>query len=213
MPPAHLHPFVYLASASPRRAQLLTQLGVAHQPLVPTPGAEAEAAEALEAERTGESPADYVQRVTRAKLQAARARLKARGLPEAPILCADTTVAVGRRILAKPADAEDAARMLRALAGRWHKVHTAVAVSHGLRGGQTLLALSSSRVLFAPLSEAVIARYIASGEPFGKAGAYAIQGLLAGFVERIDGSYPGIMGLPLFETQGLLARARVRTGL
>jgi septum formation protein len=210
MPPVHLHPFVYLASASPRRAQLLAQLGVAHQPLVPNAGFEAEAAEALEAERPGEAPADYVQRVTRAKLQAARARLKARGLAEAPILCADTTVAVGRRILAKPADAEDAARMLRLLAGRWHRVHTAVAVSHGR---QTLLALSSSRVLFAPLSEGLIARYIASGEPFGKAGAYAIQGLLAGFVERIDGSYPGIMGLPLFETQALLARARVRTGL
>jgi septum formation protein len=193
--------FIYLASASPRRAQLLDQLGVPHLPLLPGPE---EDAEALEAERTGESPADYVCRVTRAKLQAARQRLRLRGLPPAPILVADTTVALGRRILAKPADAAQATAMLRALAGRSHHVFTAVAVG---RARRTDLALSDSRVLVAALDEADIAAYVRSGEPFGKAGAYGIQGRFAAWVQRIDGSYTGIMGLPLFETAALLRGA------
>jgi septum formation protein len=193
--------FIYLASASPRRAQLLDVLGVPHRPLLPGPE---EDAEALEAERAGESPADYVSRVTRAKLQAARRRLRARGLQPAPILVADTTVALGRRILAKPADAEHAAAMLRALSGRTHRVFTAVAVG---RARRTELALSDSRVHVAPLSAADIAAYIRSGEPFGKAGAYGIQGRFAAWVQRIDGSYTGIMGLPLFETAALLKSA------
>jgi septum formation protein len=200
------HSFVYLASQSPRRAQLLAQLGVQHRPLLP---AKSEDVEALEEERTAEAPLDYVRRVTLAKLLAARARLRQRGLLEAPILAADTTVAAGRRILGKPADAAEAAAILQVLSGRWHHVHTAVAVSHG---AQSLLGLSTSRVRFAELSQRTIDEYIASGEPFGKAGAYAIQGPISAWIARIEGSYTGIMGLPLFETRELLAQARVRIG-
>ena len=201
------HDFVYLASQSPRRAQLLDQLGVAHRPLLPE---DTEDAEALEAERAGEPPLAYVQRVTLAKLRAARQRLARRRLPEAPILCADTPVALGRRILGKPHDDRHAAEMLRSLAGRTHRVMTAVAVS----AGRSKLALTSlSRVRFAAMSEAAIKSYIASGEANGKAGAYGIQGRIAAWVAHIEGSYTGIMGLPLHETAILLARARVRLEL
>ena len=201
------HPFVYLASQSPRRAQLLDQLGVTHRPLVPD---RHEDAEALEEERNHELPLDYVRRVTLLKLNAARARLQRRQLPVAPILCADTTVAVGRRILGKPEGPEHAAEMLRALSGRSHRVMTCVAVS---AGAQHHLDTSTSRVRFAELSETTIRRYIESGEPQGKAGAYAIQGRIAAFIAHIDGSYSGIMGLPLHETTTLLLRARVRLEL
>jgi septum formation protein len=208
MAPTHpLHDFIYLASQSPRRQQLLQQLGARLELLLPGPD---EDAEALEATRPGETPADYVQRVTRAKLQAARQRLAHRALPSAPILCADTTVALGRRILGKPGDADEAQEMLQALAGRSHRVLTAVAV---WTGRQTLQALNVSRVRFAPLSPATVQAYIASGEPFGKAGAYAIQGALAGWIAHIDGSHSGIMGLPLYESAQLLHRARVRLAL
>ena len=202
MPPPD---FIYLASQSPRRRQLLDQLGVRLELLVPAPGAEATAAEALEAVLPGELPAAYVQRVTALKLQAARARLRARGLPDAPILCSDTTVAIGRRILGKPDDADEARAMLGALSGRSHRVLTAVALGTARR---KWVALNVSRVWFAPLSAQVIDDYIASGEPFGKAGAYAIQGRIAGWISRIDGSHSGIMGLPLFETAGLLRALR-----
>ncbi len=198
--------FVWLASRSPRRAMLLDQLGVAHRPLLPDAD---EDAEALERERAGELPADYVQRVTRAKLDAARRRLAARQSPAAPILAADTTVALGRRILGKPADDDDARRILRLLSGRTHRVLSAVAVHDGRRVHS---ALSVSRVRFAPLPEALIERYIAGGEPFGKAGAYAVQGSIAAWIERLEGSHSGVVGLPLFETRRLLERARVRFG-
>lgn len=201
------HPFVYLASASPRRRQLLDQIGVAHRPLLAD---EAEDPEQLEAERRGELPADYVQRVTLAKLQAARQRLLRRRLPTAPILCADTTVAAGRRILGKPRSAQEAAATLRLLSGRTHRVLTAVAVAVGR---QSFIDVSVSRVHVAELPERSIQRYVASGEPFGKAGAYAVQGRIAAWIERIEGSYTGIMGLPLFETARLLARARVKLDL
>jgi len=198
-----VHDFIYLASQSPRRRQLLDQLGVRHELLLPDAS---EDAEALEAVLPGELPADYVQRVTALKLKAARARLKRRGLPAAPILCSDTTVALGRRILGKPADAAEARAMLSALSGRTHRVLTAVVLAAGRR---TLADLSVSRVHFAPLSAAVIDAYIASGQPFGKAGAYAIQSQLAGWIAHIEGSYSAIMGLPLFETAQLLRQARV----
>ena len=204
MPPPLLHPFLYLASQSPRRQQLLAQIGVRFEPLLR--GAEVDA-EALEANRAGESPADYVQRVTRAKLAAARERLRRRGGPPAPVLCADTTVALGRRILGKPADAAEAHAMLQALAGRTHRVHTAVAVHDGRR---THAALSTSHVRVAPMAAAHIEAYIAGGEPFGKAGAYGIQGAFAAFVTHIAGSHSGIMGLPLAETASLLRAARVQ---
>jgi septum formation protein len=196
--------FVYLASQSPRRAQLLDQLGVAHRPLLHAPG---EDAEALEAERTGEAAIDYVQRVTRAKLAAACKRLAERRLPAAPVLAADTTVVVGRTMLGKPQDATHACEMLQRLSGRSHRVLTAVAVHDGRR---SQLALSESKVRFAALPPAVIERYVADGEAFGKAGAYAIQSRIAGWIERIEGSYSGIMGLPLHEAAMLLQRARVR---
>jgi septum formation protein len=208
--PSHLHPFVYLASQSPRRAQLLDQLGVAHRPLLADPD---EDAESLEVEKAGELPLAYVERVTLLKLKAARQRLKRRGLPIAPILCADTTVAVGRRIFGKPQDAGHAARMLRGLSGRSHRVMTAVAVSSGSQGSKSLCLVNTSHVSFAVLSEADIQSYIQSGEPLGKAGAYAIQGCIAGFIEHIAGSHSGIMGLPLFETATLLRQAGVDLGL
>ena len=199
-------PFVYLASQSPRRGQLLTQIGVHFELLVAGAG---EDAEALEAERTGELPLAYVQRVTRAKLGAARERLRRSGLAEAPILCADTTVALGRRILGKPRDAADAIATLTHLSGATHRVITAVAVASGRA---VHAAVNTSHVRFASMPAQAIEAYVASGEPFGKAGAYAIQGVVAAWIERIDGSHSGIMGLPLFETAQLLRRAGVLTG-
>ena len=195
--------FIYLASQSPRRRQLLEQIGVRHELLLPRTD---EDAEALEAERPGELPADYVERVTRAKLRAARARLKASGLPDAPILCSDTTVALGRRILGKPVDAADAIATLSLLSGKTHRVITAVAVGTARR---TSLAVSTSHVTFAAIPLREIERYVATGEPFGKAGAYAIQSAFAAWIAHIDGSYSGIMGLPLFETAQLLRGFRV----
>lgn len=196
-------PDLYLASQSPRRSQLLQQIGVRFALLAPD---DDEDAEALEAERPGELPEAYVRRVTLAKLGAARRRQRRRGLREAPILAADTTVALGRRILGKPADADDAGRMLRCLSGRSHRVISGVALAAGRR---TLATLNVSRVRFAALPAATIAAYVASGEPFGKAGAYAIQGALGGWIEHLQGSYSGVMGLPLFETAQLLRRAGI----
>ncbi len=199
--------FLYLASQSPRRRQLLQQIGAAHELLLP---GDDEDAEALEAELPGELPAAYVQRVTALKLRAAVARLAARRLPPAPVLCADTTVALGRRILGKPADAADAARTLGLLSGRTHRVLTAVALHDGRRSRR---ALNVSHVRFAKLPAHVIDAYVASGDAFGKAGAYAIQSALAGWIAHIDGSHAGIMGLPLFETAQLLRAAGVSLAL
>ena len=190
--------FIYLASQSPRRRQLLEQLGVAHELLLPDAG---EDAEALEVALPGEAPLAYVRRVTGLKLDAALARLKRRGLPPAPVLCSDTTVALGRTIYGKPADAADAKRMLGELAGHTHRVLTAVAVgTHRKR----VAGVSESKVTFAPMTRAQIAAYVATGEPLGKAGAYAIQGRAAMHVTHISGSYSGIMGLPMHETANLL---------
>ncbi len=196
--------FIYLASQSPRRRQLLEQLGVSCELLLADPG---EDSEALEAVLGGESPTAYVQRVTQLKLDAAVARLKQRGLPPAPVLCSDTTVALGRRIYGKPENEAGAVRMLGELAGTTHRVLTAVAVQ---RGRQRHQALSVSRVTFAPMSPAQIRAYVASGEPMGKAGAYAVQGRVAMFISHISGSYSGIMGLPLHETARLLRAAGLK---
>lgn len=194
-------PFVYLASQSPRRRELLEQIGVRYELLLP--GTD-EDPEALEQPLPGESPRVYVQRVTRLKLDAAVARLARRGLPLAPVLCSDTTVARGRKIYGKPMDAADARRMLRELSGTTHRVLTAVAVQHCRRRFE---ALNVSQVRFVTLGERQIRRYVVSGEPMGKAGAYAIQGHAAVFVEHISGSHSGIVGLPLHETTQLLRRA------
>jgi septum formation protein len=192
--------FLYLASQSPRRRQLLEQLGIRHELLLP---GEDEDAEAIEAVIPGEAPARYVQRVTGLKLDAAMARMQRRGLPPAPVLCSDTTVALGHTIYGKPADDADAARMLRELAGHTHRVLTAVAVQHGRK---RLAALSDSRVTFAAMTPAQVRAYVATGEPRGKAGAYAVQGRAAAHISRMTGSYSGIMGLPMHET-ALLLRA------
>ena len=197
--------YIYLASQSPRRAHLLAQLGVRHELLLAGPD---EDAEALEAGRPGESPSAYVRRVTALKLDDAVERHRRLGLPAAPILCADTTVALGRDILGKPADEEDARRMLARLAGTTHRVLTAVALQHG---AARHAALQVSRVRFAALPAADIAAYAASGEPMGKAGAYAIQGRAGAFIEHIAGSHSGIMGLPLHETAQLLRQAGLTT--
>ena len=190
--------FIYLASQSPRRAQLLDQMGVPHRLLV----ADAqEDTESLEAVLDAEDPVGYVQRVTALKLDAALARLAQRRLPLAPVLCADTTVALGNVIYGKPANPRNAARMLRELAGQTHRVITAVALGDGPRRSA---ALSKSTVTFAALSNRQIDAYVASGEPMGKAGAYAVQGRAAMFIARIEGSYSGIMGLPMHETAQLL---------
>lgn len=194
--------FIYLASQSPRRSQLLQQLGVRHELLLPNaPGDVPEDAEAIEAVLPSEAPRDYVQRVTALKLDAAVARWARRGLPPAPVLTSDTTVALGTEILGKPEDAAQAQTMLRKLSGQTHEVLTAVALQHG---AQRLQALSVSKVRFMAMSDAQIAAYVASGEPFGKAGAYGVQGLAAAMIEHIEGSYSGIMGLPVFETAQLL---------
>ncbi|PXX29551.1 MULTISPECIES: nucleoside triphosphate pyrophosphatase [Burkholderia] len=200
-----LFPILYLASQSPRRQELLQQIGVRFELLLPRPD---EDAEALEAELPGEAADAYVRRVTVAKAEAARARLVASGKPAAPVLVADTTVTIDSAILGKPADADDALAMLTRLAGREHEVLTAVAVIDA-RGELLPPALSRSSVRFAAASHDAYARYVETGEPFGKAGAYAIQGRAAEFIERIDGSHSGIMGLPLFETAALLRTARV----
>lgn len=191
-------PLLYLASQSPRRRQLLQQIGV--EPTLLLPDAD-EDAEALEAALPGEAPEAYVQRVTRLKLGAAVQRLGRRGWPAAPVLCADTTVTLDGAILGKPADDAEAAAMLRRLSGRTHRVLTAVALAHE---GRIAERLSVSQVRMRPLADDEIARYVASGEPRGKAGSYAIQSQAAAWIEHIAGSYSGIMGLPLFETAELL---------
>jgi len=193
--------FVYLASQSPRRRQLLEQLGVQYELLLPDA---AEDAEALESVLENEAPTVYVKRVTGLKLDAASARLARRQLPPAPILCSDTTVALGRIIYGKPDDADHAQRMLSELSGKTHRVLTAVQVQCG---SQRFSALSTSRVSFEAMTGDQISRYAASGEPLGKAGAYAIQGRVSMHVTRINGSYSGIMGLPLWETAALLRAA------
>jgi septum formation protein len=197
-------PFVYLASQSPRRRELLRQLGVEFEVLLPP---DTVAAEALEALHPREAAGAYVRRVTGLKLEAALTRLAPQDDDGAPVLCADTTVALDRQILGKPADEADAARMLHALSGRTHRVLTAVAVGVGAWRGR---ALSVSHVRFAVLRTADVAAYVASGEWRGKAGGYAIQGRAAAFIAHLSGSYSGVMGLPLFETAGLLRAAQAR---
>jgi len=203
-------PFVYLASQSPRRRQLLEQLGVRYELLLAD---DTEDAEALEVVLPNEAPRAYVQRVTLLKLDAALSRMQRRGLPIAPVLCSDTTVALGRTILGKPDDAKHAAQILGALSGQTHRVLTSVAMgavspsraaARAHQPPKIAQALSVSNVRFAPLTRAQIQAYVASGEPMGKAGAYAVQGMAAAYIERISGSYSGIMGLPMFETAQLL---------
>lgn len=192
---------IFLASRSPRRRELLAQVGVRHEPLLFRDGSRADA-EVHEEPLAGEIPDDYVRRVTKLKADAAWERVMLRrGLQRKPVLAADTTVALATEILGKPADAADAARILRLLSGTRHRVLTAVALRFEDRFS---MKVSESFVTFAPLDEARIQAYIATGEPFDKAGAYGIQGRAGAFVSRLEGSYTGVMGLPLHETVELL---------
>ncbi len=191
-------PSIYLASQSPRRQALLGQMGQHFELLLPDPS---EDVESLEATQAGESPRDYVQRVTALKLASALNRWRLRGLSLAPILCADTTVALGDAILGKPQNRQHARDMLSALSGKTHVVYTAIAA-----GTPTEMrhALSVSKVRFAAWSPGEIEAYLDSGEWDGKAGAYAIQGRAASHIAHIEGSYSGIMGLPVHETAELI---------
>jgi septum formation protein len=194
---------IYLASRSPRRRELLAQIGVRFEPLMFREGGRAEA-ELDESVRTGETPDEYVRRMARMKCDAAWNRVKQRrGLRQLPVLAADTTVAVDEQILGKPADKEEAMQMLRLLSGRSHRVLTAVAVAFEER---FQMSVNESTVVFEALDEKRMAEYVASGEPFDKAGGYGIQGRAGAFVVRIEGSYSGVMGLPLRETAQLLRK-------
>jgi len=192
---------IYLASRSPRRRELLAQIGVKFEPLLFREGPRQDA-DTEEMVRPGEQPDDYVRRVARLKCEAAWQRIvMRRGLRRMPVLSADTTVALANEILGKPSDRADAERILKLLSGTRHRVLTAVAVGFEQRFE---MAVSESQVTFGTLDESRIQTYIQSGEPFDKAGAYGIQGRAGAFVEHIDGSYSGVMGLPLYETAGLL---------
>jgi septum formation protein len=185
-------PLVCLASRSPRRRELLEQIGVPHVVAVP---------DIDEAVRNGESPADYVVRMARSKAQAVRSHGAA-----LPVLAADTIVVIGERIHGKPASEAEGITMLAQLSGRSHQVLTAVAVA---AAGAVTHRLSASEVRFRPLTQAECVAYWRSGEPRDKAGGYAVQGRGAVFIEHLRGSYSGVMGLPLFETAQLLAAAGV----
>lgn len=193
---------IYLASRSPRRRELLTQIGVRYHLLLFRERADS-GVEVDEALLEGEAADAYVERLARAKADAGWRRMLQRNLPPAPVLAADTTVALEGRIFAKPVDRLEAADMLAALSGRTHEVLTAIALRHG---DELHSALSRSEVRFKELSPAEIRDYVATGEADDKAGAYAIQGRAAKFIIELSGSYSGVMGLPLYETAQLLER-------
>lgn len=183
---------IYLASASPRRQELLRQLALDF---------EAIPSNLDEVPQPGERPQDYVARVARDKARHVMRRIREQGLTPHPVLGADTEVVLDGEILGKPRDREHGLDMLRRLSGRTHEVLSGVCVLHGEREHP---ALNVSRVTFRPLAAAEIAAYWDTGEPAGKAGAYAIQGRAAAFIERLEGSYSGVMGLPLYELAGIL---------
>lgn len=192
---------IYLASKSPRRRELLRQIGVHFDLLVFRDGERGKDADVDETPHPGEPVERYVERLALTKAEAGCRRLHWRSLPHHPVLGADTTLELDGHIIGKPVDANDAAAILQRLSGRTHRVLTAVALSDGTR---TRSRMSISEVRFRPLEDAEIHRYVATGEPMDKAGAYGIQGRAALFIEEIRGSYTGIMGLPLFETAQLL---------
>lgn len=195
-------PILYLASRSPRRQELLRQLGVAFAEirLREAPGRHRDV---VEEARDGEPPLHYVERIARTKAQVGWQRMEQRKLPPLPVLSADTEVVLDGVIFGKPADADSARAMLAKLSGRKHEVITAVA----LRWQDDVeIAICTSTVTMRKINAGEIERYVATEEPFDKAGAYAIQGRAAAFITRLDGSYSGVMGLPLAETAALLAR-------
>ncbi|MBZ0093358.1 MAG: Maf family nucleotide pyrophosphatase [Sulfuricellaceae bacterium] len=191
---------IYLVSRSPRRRELLKQIGIVPEPLLLRSDL-LRPADVDETPYSGEPVEDYVRRIARAKAETGWAHLLQRRLPKLPILAADTTIGLDGEIIGKPDDREHAEAILRRLSGRMHEVLTCVTM---VQDEHIEERLAVSRVEFKALSEDEIKRYAASGEPFDKAGAYAIQGLAAIFVARLEGSYSGVMGLPLFETAQLL---------
>ena len=190
---------IYLASQSPRRRDLLKQIGVAFDvlPLRAVAGR----VEVAETPHPGETAADFAQRMAIEKAACGWRAVNGRHLLRFPVLGADTVVELDGAILGKPADRAEAESMLERLSGQQHQVHSAVVVQHE---GRSEIRLSSSQVTFAALDPTLIARYLRTGEYLGKAGGYAVQGRAAAFVERIEGSYSGVMGLPLYETAILL---------
>ncbi len=195
-----MDPRIYLASRSPRRRELLTQIGVRFDLLLFRSGSR-EDREANEDWLPGESAEDYVQRVARTKAAFGADLLARRPLVAHPVLAADTTLDVDGEIVGKPRDETEAAGILGRLSGRSHRVLTAIAMARGARLEHRL---SVSEVRFRPISTSEIRRYVQSGEPMDKAGAYGIQGRAAIFVEEIRGSHSGVVGLPLCETALLL---------
>ena len=193
---------IYLASRSPRRRELLGQIGVEHEVLTQRIKAE-RGPDVNEDPLPGEKPRDYVMRVCRDKVEYGWLRVVQRKLPLRGVLAADTTVCIGDEILGTPVDAAQAAEFLQRLSGREHEVLTAIAFKFGERMEAEL---SATTVRFRELGRAEIERYVASGEPMDKAGAYGIQGRAGAFVAEIRGSYSGVMGLPLYETTLLLRR-------
>jgi len=193
---------IYLASRSPRRQELLRQIGIdfVELRLREAPGRDPDI---VEGPRDGESAPDYLKRIARTKANVGWERMTERGLPARPVLGADTEVVLDGHIFGKPADAPHALEMLARLSGRTHLVLTAVALRWER---EFVIMVSTSQVTMRELTADEMARYVATGEPVGKAGAYAIQGLAAAFITRIDGSYSGVMGLPLAETAAALAR-------
>lgn len=201
--------YIYLASQSPRRQELLKQIGVSFEMLI---AQASEDTESIESPLPNEKAREYVERVTLAKSTIALERWRKSGKAWAPILCADTTVSLPQNpageILGKPSDAAHATQILKLLSGKTHEVLTAVALTINPLE-KPLCLVQISQVEFVHLTEKKITDYIASGEPFGKAGAYGIQGLGGGFIPSIKGSYSGIMGLPIFEVSQLLDFAKV----
>ncbi len=196
-------PSLYLASKSPRRRELLTTIGVKDFDVMPVGMADVLTfVEGDEEQLPGETAADYVVRTAKEKALAALAKIRAEGRTPAPVLAADTVVSLDGTVLGKPADRNEARDFMQRLSGRTHEVRTAVWV--GTDAEHLTSAVSVSRVTFASLTEAQIERYIATDEPYDKAGGYGIQGLAGLFIARIEGSYTGIMGLPVFETGNLL---------
>lgn len=196
------NPRLHLASRSPRRRELLTQIGV-HFDTIVFRNPPREDQELDETPLAGEDPIVYVERVARAKAEHGWRIVDWRKLMPQPVLAADTTLELNGAIIGKPTDDADAERILHLLSGQTHRVLTAVAVSFDGRIESTL---SVSEVRFRPLDDAEIRRYVITGEPMDKAGAYGIQGRAGMFVEHLSGSYTGVMGLPLFETAQLLKR-------
>jgi septum formation protein len=197
---------IYLASKSPRRLELLQQIGVACK-VISLREDTGRMRDVDESPLPGENPYVYVERMAKMKADIGLLRLRQRALPPMPLLAADTTVVHNGTILGKPGNAEEAVRMLKMLSGTTHEVLTTVAVAHSNR---LLHDTSLTRVRFRDITDEEIKNYLITGEPMGKAGSYAIQGLAAVFVERIEGSYSGVMGLPIFETAELLSRFGVQ---